>query len=140
MNQIDPNTAYEIAKTFSVTKDQLFAALIDSAVLKKIWGVQSITVDARVNGKAQATYIEEGQDWSFTITYKEIIPNEKLRWITHFKSFPSKETRVTLLFKKLEESKTNLLVRMENFDNAEERDANKKAWEKGLEILEETVK
>ena len=134
MNKIDNNTAYQISKIFPVSQEKVFKAITDSTVLKKIWGVQSISVDARVGGKANAVYIEGDQDWSFTITYLEIVPNEKLRWITHFKSFPSKETRVTLFFKKAEKG-TELVVRMENFETSQERDANKKAWQAGLDTL-----
>ena len=118
---------------------KVFNALTDSTVLKKIWGVQSINVDAKVGGKANAIYIEGDQDWSFTMTYTEVVPNEKLRWVTHFKSFPSKETRVTLLFNKADTG-TELVVRMENFETSEERDANKGAWENGLNTLEGILK
>ncbi len=139
MNEIDSKTAYEISKTFPVSRDKVYAALTDSTVLKKIWGVQSIHVDARVGGETKAVFIEGGNDWSFTITYNEVIPNEKLKWITHFKSFPNKETRVTLLFKKADEG-TEFVIRMENFENEEERNANKGAWEHGLTVLDSILK
>ena len=139
MSQIDSKKAYELSRKFPVSQENLFNALTDSTVLKKIWGVQSINVDARVGGKTNAVYIEGDQDWSFTITYKEVVPNEKLRWVTHFKSFPSKETRVTLLFKKADNG-TELVVRMENFETSEERDANKAAWKNGLTTLEGVLK
>ena len=139
MSLLDVNTAYEISKTFPVSPDKVYSALTDSSVLKKIWGVQSINVDAKVGGKTNAIYVEGNQDWSFTITYLEVVPNEKLKWLTHFKSFPSKETRVTLLFKKAEAG-TELIIRMENFESKEERDANKGAWETGLKTLEGILK
>ena len=87
MSEIDWNTAYEISKTYTVSQDKVFNAITDSTVLKKIWGVQSISVDARVGGKANAVYVEGGQDWSFTITYTEIVQNEKLKWPTNMKQF-----------------------------------------------------
>jgi len=139
MNQLDSKTAYEISKTYPVSQETVFNALTDSVVLKKIWGIQSITVDARVGGKANAVYIDGTTDWSFTMTYKEVVPNEKLRWVTHFKSFPNKETRVTLLFNKVD-SGTDLVVRMENFETTEERDANKQAWENALNTIAELLK
>lgn len=139
MNKIDDKTAYEISRIYPVSQNKLFNALTDSSVLKKIWGVQSITVDARVGGQANAVYIEGDQDWSFIISYKEVVPNEKIRWVTHFKSFPSKETRVTLLFNKINTG-TELVVRMENFETPEERDANKNAWESGLNTLFDILK
>ena len=139
MDRTDSKTAYELSQTFPVSQERLFSALTDSTVLKKIWGVQQITVDARVGGRADAVYIEGGQDWSFTITYTEVVPNKKLNWITHFKSFPTKETRVTLLFNKADLG-AELIVRMENFETPEEREANLQAWQRGLATLEDILK
>ena len=139
MNQADSKTAYELSQTYPVSQERLFGALTDPTVLKTIWGVQQITVDARVGGRAHAVYIEGGQDWSFTITYTEVLPNRKLNWITHFKSFPTKETRVTVLFKEADKG-TELIVRMANFETTEEREANKQAWQRGLAILADILK
>ena len=132
---MDNNTAYEISRIFAATQKQLFDAFTDGPTLKKIWGVQSISVDPRVGGTANAKYIVGDQNWSFTITYLEIVSSEKLRWITHFESFPSKETKVTLLIKKAGQG-TELVVRMENFETPQERDNNKRAWEGALMTLE----
>ena len=139
MDRTDSKTAYELSQTYPVSEERLFSALTDSTVLKKIWGVQQITVDARVGGRADAVYIEGGQDWSFTITYTEVVPNKKLNWITHFKSFPTKETRVTVLFNKADKG-AELIVRMENFETPEEREANKQAWQRGLVALADILK
>jgi uncharacterized protein YndB with AHSA1/START domain len=134
MHPTEGRMAYEVSRTYPVSRERLFRALTDSTVLEKIWGVQQITVDARVGGKGTAVYVEGGQDWSFTLTYTEVRPNEELKWITRFKSFPTKETRVTVRFVGAGEG-AELLVRMENFETAEERDANKQAWEQGLATL-----
>jgi uncharacterized protein YndB with AHSA1/START domain len=129
---------YELNRVYPVSREILFNALTDATVLKRIWGVQQITVDARVGGKSEAVYIEGEQDWSFTITYVELVPHRALRWITHFHRFPAKETRVSVL---LEEASpgTELKIRMENFETAEERDDNRQAWQRGLATLAEIV-
>ena len=134
MNQTDSKIAYELAKPYPVSPATLFNALTDATVLKTIWGVQQITVDARVGGKTAAVYLEGSQDWSFTLTYTEVVPNEKLSWVTHFKSFPAKETRVTVLLNAADQG-TELLIRMGNFETVEERDANQQAWLRGLARL-----
>ena len=139
MNESITKNAYSISKSFSISPERLFSALTDSAVLKKIWGVQRIYVDARVGGKSEAVYIEGNTDWSFTIIYKEVIKNEKLKWVTHFKSFPEKETQVTMLFNKADHG-SELIINMSNFESEAERDANKGAWEKGLNVLDEILK
>jgi len=138
MNPTDSGIAYELSRTYPVSQEALFNALTSSEALKRIWGVQEITVDARAGGNAIATYIVGSQDWSFTITYTEVAPNERLKWVTRFKSFPTKETRVTVLLKRADEG-TELTLQMENFESAEERDANRQAWERGLAILADVV-
>lgn len=139
MNSTDSTLAYELSEIYPVSRERLFQALTDGAVLKRIWGVQQIAVDARVGGQTSAVYVDGGQDWSFTITYSEVVPNRSLKWITHFKNFPSKETRVTVL---LEDAATGteLTVRMENFETIQERDANRQAWQRGLARLADAVK
>ena len=134
MNSKDSRLGYEISETYPVSPQRVFGALTDATVLKRIWGLQQITVDARVGGKAIAVYISGGEDWSFTITYTEVRPYQSLAWITHFKSFPTKETRVTALLKEVGAG-TELTIRMENFETAAERDANKQAWQSGLATL-----
>ena len=139
MKSTDITLGYEISETYPVSRERLFRALTDATVLKSIWGVQQITVDARVGGETIAVYIDGDHDWSFTITYTEVVPHHTLRWLTHFKSFPTKETRVTV---RLEEAApgTELTIRMENFESADERDANKQAWRRGLAALADIVK
>ena len=138
MNPTDTGIEYELSRTYSASPAALFHALTNPVVLKRMWGVQEITVDARVGGHAVATYVADGQDWSFTITYTELsLEDGRLRWIARFKKFPSKETRVTVLLKQGEIG-TSLTLRMGNFESTQERDANRQAWERGLSVLAET--
>jgi uncharacterized protein YndB with AHSA1/START domain len=135
MDTIDNNTAYELSPVFPVSQETLFNALINEAILKRIWGVSSITVDARPNGKARAQLEIDGENWDFTLTYQEVVQNERLRWVVHFDRFPTKETRVTLWFKATTGG-AEVTIRMENFETSEERDGNRQAWEAGLARLE----
>ena len=119
--------------TITASPEALFDALTNSSVLKRIWGVQEINVDARVGGQAVAIYIVEGQDWSFTITYTELRRDDgRLGWVVRFKNFPSKETSVSVRLTQADKG-TVLTLRMENFESTEECDANRQAWERGLE-------
>src|SRR5262249_28902793 len=132
MNPTNTGIEYQLSRTYSASPEALFNALTNSVVLKRIWGVQQIDVDARAGGQAVATYVVEGEDWSFTITYAELsLDTGRLRWVTRFKHFPSKETRVTVLLRRSDQrtEETVLTLRMENFESTEERDANRQAWE-----------
>ncbi|MBZ5636565.1 MAG: SRPBCC domain-containing protein [Acidobacteriia bacterium] len=138
MDASDKNTAYEISRAFPVTQAVLFAAFIDGTTLKDIWGLSSITVDAKPRGQARAALSIDNENWDFTITYQEVVPPDKLRWIVHFDRFPSKETRATLLFRAAAGG-SEVTVRMENFGSSQERDSNRQAWEGALKRLEVIV-
>ncbi len=139
MKSTDSGIHYELTAKLPASPQRVFEALTDATILKKIWGVQEITVDARVGGKAEATFVAGGQDWSFTLTYAELAPHHTLRWVTHFKSSPTKETRVTVRLKEANPG-TELNLRMENFESAEERDANRQAWQGGLSALSDILR
>jgi uncharacterized protein YndB with AHSA1/START domain len=138
MSATDEPLGYELTRVYPVAPERLFNALTDATVLKKIWGVQEITVDARIGGKTTAVFVDGGQDWSFTITSSDVVPNRRLKWLTHFHSFPTNETRVTV---RLDDAATGteLTIRMENFETADERDANRQAWARGLATLADLI-
>ena len=137
-NHFNEDTAFEISKVFPLAPEKLFRAFLDEEILKKIWGVSSISIDARPEGKAHAIFGIDGENWNFTVTYKEIIPNEKIRWVVHFERFPEKEPRVTLSFKSLP-SGCEFHVRMENLGNSDERDEHRGAWNGALNKLEQII-
>ena len=139
MSPTDSGISYELSRTLSASPDALFDALISAPILKLIWGVQEIDVDARVGGRATAVYVVDGQDWSFTLTYRELAREKgRLSWVARFNSFPSKETRVSVQLVRINEG-TALTLRMENFDSPEECNANRHAWERGLAMLADLV-
>jgi uncharacterized protein YndB with AHSA1/START domain len=84
MNSIDTATGYELSRTFSISQAALFSAFVDVATLKEIWGVSDITVDARPGGETRATLTIGNESWDFTITYQEVVPNDRLRWFVRF--------------------------------------------------------
>ena len=61
MNTHAANTSYELSGIYPVSRERLYRALTDKAMLKKIWGVQQITVDARVGGRTDAVYRPDGE-------------------------------------------------------------------------------
>src|SRR5262245_48712578 len=91
MNPIGSGISYELSRAFSAPAEALFDALTSATVLKRIWRVQEVDVDARVGGGAVAVYVINGQDWSFNLTYNELSRDEgRLSWVARFKSFPLK--------------------------------------------------
>ena len=59
MRPTDSGIGYELSRTFAASPDALFDALTSATVLKRIWGVQEIDVDARVGGRAIAIYVAD---------------------------------------------------------------------------------
>lgn len=139
MNKSDTTKAYELSRVFATSPDKVFNTFIDETTLKKIWGVSEIKIDARPGGEARAKLQIDNENWNFTIIYKEVIPYEKLSWVVHFDRFPAKETRATLLFRKLTDG-TELTFRQENFETSQERDDNRQANEHALRILDSLLK
>jgi uncharacterized protein YndB with AHSA1/START domain len=135
---IDTNTAYEITKSFLEPVDKVYSSFIDSAMLKRIWNLSSITVDARPEEKTLAVMTVNNVDWSFNMTYKEVVTNEKLRWLTRFDNISDKEIMTTIWFQKTKTG-TNIILRQENFSDPAERDENKKAWESALTLMEALI-
>ena len=127
---------FVLEKNFAVSSDVLFQAFLDEAVLTEIWGVQSLTIKSRkVGGQAIARYMVGPDDWSFTLTYTELKPNESLGWAVQFSGFPDKEIKASLRFQVAAKG-CQLRVCLEQFATPQERDANAKAWQKALTILE----
>ena len=53
MNQNESSIGYELSRIYPVSQDVLFRALTDATVLKKVWGVKEIAVNARTGGKTK---------------------------------------------------------------------------------------
>jgi uncharacterized protein YndB with AHSA1/START domain len=136
---LNESTAFEISCKFTFSTEKLYNAFLSEDILKKIWGVTSISIDAKPEGKARAIFRIGEENWDFTITYKELIPNEKIRWIVHFDRFPEKETRVTLLFNSRAEG-ADFKIRMENLSGETERNEHCGAWKNALNSLHEILK
>jgi uncharacterized protein YndB with AHSA1/START domain len=63
MNPTDTGIEYELSRMYSASPDALFNALTNAVVLKRIWGVQEINVDAHVGGQATVLTLRMG-NWS----------------------------------------------------------------------------
>ena len=127
-------THFELSRTYETGQATLFNAFIDRDTLRHIWGVSTISVDARPRGQTRAELSFGGENWNFTLTYLALIPYETLQWIIHFDRFPAKEPRATLSFSTVPNG-ARVTVRMENFESAQECDENKQAWDGALAKL-----
>ena len=125
---------YELVRYYPVSPATLFDAFLSENILKQLWGVRSIQINAEV-GKESAARMQTGDEyWDFRLKYETIDPARKLQWLVYFDRFPDKEFQVSLDFKPVDDG-VELTVCQQNFDNTQERDNNKNAWGQALEKL-----
>ena len=69
MATIDQTRAYELSHAYPVSQATLFDAFLNAAVLKDIWGVSSITVDATPGGLSRAKLTVDGVNWGRYVSH-----------------------------------------------------------------------
>lgn len=127
-------TSYTITKVLTVSPEKVYNAYVDPQSLKQIWEVDSISVNAIPNGQTWARLRVNEQNWDFTLTYKEVIPNQKLKWVAHFDKHPKIEILTTVVFNSIPEG-TEISFSQENFNTKRQRDENKNANTQALNKL-----
>ncbi len=127
-------TSYTIKKMVSVSPDKVYETYLDPEYLKQIWGVDSISVDAKPEGRTRAKLRVNDQNWDFTLVYKEVIPNQKLKWVVNFDEHPKIEVWTTVVFNSVKEG-TEISLSQENFNTKAQRDENRNANTESLDKL-----
>lgn len=129
----------EIRKTFPVGTAELFRAMLDTNILKSLWGLHKLTVVDGARRKAYAEMLIADENWNFELTYDEIIENKLLTWKVNFDRFPDKEFDVSVAFSG-NARVGKMLLKQSGFDTVGERDANEQAWHVALATLERLLK
>jgi uncharacterized protein YndB with AHSA1/START domain len=93
------------------------------------------TVDLRIGGSYEVQmHPEEGDPYIAKGVYQEIIPNEKLSFTWSWLA-DEHESLVTLIFRSISQSETELTLLHEQFVNEEERDSHGEGWVGTLDQL-----
>ncbi len=93
------------------------------------------TVDLSIGGSYEVQmHPEEGDPYIAQGVYKEIIPNEKLSFTWSWLG-DEHESLVTLTFRSLNQSETELTLLHEQFIKEEERDSHGEGWVGTLDQL-----
>lgn len=127
-------TTYTITKTVAVSPDKVYETYLNPESLKQIWGLDSISVDAKPEGRTRAKLRLNDENWDFTLIYKEVIPNQKLKWVVNFDEHPKIEVWTTVVFNSVKEG-TEISLSQENFNTKAERDENRQANTESLDKL-----
>ena len=150
--QTDPATAestLEISRVFKAPRDKVYNAWVDPKALAQWWGPEghTATIDT-LEVKPGGTYrtamtSPEGVEMWVGGRFNEVIANEKLvfTWAWEDSDHPGQsghETKVTIEFQDAPGG-TEVKLRHELFENAEQRDMHEMGWNSSFVCLAKTV-
>lgn len=100
--------------------------------------------DVRVGGRYEVQmHPKEGGPFTVVGQYEEVVPEEKLvftwRWQHDEGEELNEETLVTILFRAVDASQTEITLRHERFGSDEERDSHTWGWQETFDRLEESL-
>lgn len=137
----------QISKVIKAKRPRVFEAWTKPELLQQWFGPEntiapSADIDFRVGGayRIQVQACEGSDDTGIrrlsqaTGVYKEIVPNERIRFTWHGDWDPSLETMVTVVFKDVAGG-TEVTLTHERFVTAESRDKHQHGWTGSLEKL-----
>ena len=125
-----------VRRSFKAPVERVYAAWTDAEQMKRWFAPGSMTVpmaeaDVRVGGRYRVQMSEGGDDCEFHTTggvYREIIPNRRLVFTWQWEG-SDLETVVTLEFKPLSATETELTLIHEGFDSEDTRDKHAQGWD-----------
>jgi uncharacterized protein YndB with AHSA1/START domain len=141
--QASPETTLQLKRTFSAPRDRVFRAWADARILAQ-WFAPSPDYhtlvpefEFRVGGRYRIEmHHKGGAVHRVTGIYKEIEDPQKLAFTWHWEQNDSPETLVTIAFRELTPSSTEIILTHENLPSTEERDKHQYGWNGCLGQLE----
>lgn len=139
----------EVKRVFQAPISQVYRAWTEPAMMN-VWfhpnpEMTSIcSVDLRVGGRYEVQmHPKEGEPFIVVGQYEEIISEEKLvftwRWQHDEGEAPNEETLVTLLFRAIDATQTELTLLHERFGSDDERDSHTWGWQETFNRLAEAL-
>jgi uncharacterized protein YndB with AHSA1/START domain len=136
----------KIVRTFNASPEVVYRAWTDPKVIEKWFAPLDMStpiaeVDLKVGGKYRiGMKSPEGELYVATGIYREIIPNEKLKFTWQWETSPSdpSDTLVTVEFKKSGKG-TKLVFTHENFATEELAKEHREGWEGTLSKLSKII-
>jgi uncharacterized protein YndB with AHSA1/START domain len=132
-----------VTRRFKAPVERVYAAWTDAEQMKRWFAPGDMTVpvaeaDVREGGRYRVQMSDSGSDCEFHTTggvYREVKPNRRLVFTWQWEG-SDLETLVTLEFKSLSASETELTLIHEGFDNDDTRDKHGQGWDGCLAKLE----
>jgi uncharacterized protein YndB with AHSA1/START domain len=130
----EDSTSYTLNKILAVSPEKVYNVYLDPQSLKQIWDLDSIRVDAKPEGETRCYLKVDGRERNFTLIYKEIIPNQKLKWLTRFNERTKDQIVTTVVFNSVKEG-TEISFCQEHFQTKAQRNQHKAAHSEALNKL-----
>ena len=135
-------TTLEMKRIFQASAARLFQAWTDPEMMDRWFHPDprmhsECTVDCRVGGRYEIKMFG-AEDKAFVVggTYEEIVPDEKLVFTWRWLAAKSPDhMRITVEFRPVSETETELSLLHERFPNIEERDSHAQGWVGTLDQL-----
>jgi uncharacterized protein YndB with AHSA1/START domain len=132
-----------VTRIFKAPVERVYAAWTDAQQMKRWFapGDMSVPVaeaDVREGGGYRVQMAGSGSDCEFHTTggiYREVVPNRRLVFTWQWEG-SELETMVTLEFRPLSDSETELTLIHEGFDSEDTRDKHGQGWDGCLAKLE----
>lgn len=135
----------KLSEIFEAPVERVFAAWCDARQLS-IWmtpgemTVPEATIDARPGGAYRIVMQRpDGTRNIITGEYREVVTNERLRFSWQYEGQPA-DTEVLILFKPLDDRRTEMTLVHSNFADEQTRDLHNRGWSSGLEKLRRYLK
>ena len=124
---------------------KIYAAWTDPEKLAAWFGPASVEagsvkadIDLRVGGHYRISFNANGQYNQVGGVYREVVPNERLKFTWAWHSTPERESLVTVQLKP-DPTGTLLTFHHEQFSDETARDNHKRGWSTFFDVLEEFV-
>lgn len=137
----------EIEKEFSAPVDELVKAWTEPDQLKQWWKpagaeLKNVDNDVKEGGKIRYEFESDGGETSLIITgeYKEVKENEKLTYTWNWEvpnsdAVNDSDYMLHIGFDSLEDDKSKISVKQENFKDQEAIQPHREGWDKALNDL-----
>ncbi len=138
---VKSETSLEVKRVFQAPVAQVYKAWIEPEMLNAWFHPDprmrsECTVDLQVGGRYEIQ-MQGGEGGPYTVggVYREIIPEEKLAFTWRWQGEETAEMLITVTFRALGETTTELTLLHEQFPNDEERDGHAQGWQGTFEHL-----
>jgi uncharacterized protein YndB with AHSA1/START domain len=143
---LDARPSLTFKRHLNASPEKVFAAWTDPQKLVQWFGradarreTMRAEIDLRVGGRYRVSFsIPAGEYFEVGGVYREVVPNQRLKFTWAWHSTPERESLVTIEFKP-DADGTLMIFRQEQFADQAARDNHERGWNKFFDVLEKSL-